>query len=585
MRKLFKKAVCITSAITIGISGTWMMQKTAKAEETTVQEETTVTNTIAEQETTTAQSEKETTTKEPETTVKREETTTTPKPEEEVTTPAIPSKLSITSLSNSIYQLKWTGKADGFIIKLYDYRGKQVRRLKTSKNYYNLHLTADCNYSVAVVAYNKKSNGKILYSRPSVKKAFGIVKKLVAPTIVSTYKQSDGKKFSLRWKATDRATYYVQRYNTQKKSWITLKVTKSNRATVSTKANAAYKFRVVAKKYVNRKLTKVAGAGKWYGTYTFAPVKIIKDYFEGDTSLTYHWKVKKGVIRYNVYLRTDKNGSWKKIDVLKINPKTGNRIGRIGSYNYHSTDMFKGGHTYYLRIAPVQTVRGKAYLGKMSNTLTLKLPYTEDDRRQDYIDKEIDRIIKAAKITSKMSETEKAVRALTSMSCYMKNGYDWKTYNQMMNGTYKPETKYYDCYVALKNKTGLCEDYMKIVFDILSRFNINESLACGTKNGGMHEWIMAELDGKFYHIDMTGASNAFAWESREILGSKAPGFSYTFLPKLNSGYAETLWPKTNHDYSIRVINSKEDGMLIRFFKGTNKKPYKTIKSTYLNCKF
>ena len=299
MRKLFKKAVCITSAITIGISGTWMMPKTVKAEEPTVQETTIV------QETTT-QPQTETTKIEQETSAKEEETTAVPKPVDTTKKPGTPVRLSASTLSSHVYLLKWTGEADGFIVRVYDINGKLRKRVKTSKNEYKLYATPDCNYIFTVQGYNRKKDGSILYSNRSEKKSFGLVKKLVAPTIVSTYKQSDGKKFSLRWKATDRATYYVQRYNTQKKSWITLKVIKSNRATVSTKANATYKFRVVAKKYVNRKLTRVAGAGKWYGTYTFAPVKLIDERMIGDTSISCSWKPKKGTIRYNVYLKTGK---------------------------------------------------------------------------------------------------------------------------------------------------------------------------------------------------------------------------------------------------------------------------------------
>ena len=61
----------------------------------------------------------------------------------------------------------------------------------------------------------------------------------------------------------------------------------------------------------------------------------------------------------------------------------------------------------------------------------------------------------------------------------------------------------YECYGALVNGYALCEGYAKAFKLLCNRAGIPCELVIGTENGQSHMWNYVQLDGQYYHMDVT----------------------------------------------------------------------------------
>jgi hypothetical protein len=77
-------------------------------------------------------------------------------------------------------------------------------------------------------------------------------------------------------------------------------------------------------------------------------------------------------------------------------------------------------------------------------------------------------------------------------------------HNYLVNNvTYIDGENCHNAYGAIVNNKGVCEGYSTAFMVLMRRAGVNCILVNGVGNNDDHEWNMVELDGKFYHVDLT----------------------------------------------------------------------------------
>ena len=79
--------------------------------------------------------------------------------------------------------------------------------------------------------------------------------------------------------------------------------------------------------------------------------------------------------------------------------------------------------------------------------------------------------------------------------------YDSKTAQQPNNGY--TLSRSFDAYGAVTNKTAVCEGYTKLFQYVCYCVGINANQVSGTGNGGGHMWNVVNINGNWYHMDLT----------------------------------------------------------------------------------
>jgi len=77
------------------------------------------------------------------------------------------------------------------------------------------------------------------------------------------------------------------------------------------------------------------------------------------------------------------------------------------------------------------------------------------------------------------------------------------TYNQAAARNPGNHPKAYTAYGALVEGSAVCEGYAKAFQLVLNKVGIQTTLISGKTSGGSHMWNMANIDGSWYHIDVT----------------------------------------------------------------------------------
>ena len=131
-----------------------------------------------------------------------------------------------------------------------------------------------------------------------------------------------------------------------------------------------------------------------------------------------------------------------------------------------------------------------------SNGELVKLAFTYDRTKEQmliermFIENQTNKVIE--KIDKNWSDTEKAL--------YI---HDWLSVNFMYDYDLfeEPGTENHDILNFLKDKRGVCESYANTYMYILRRIGINSYLVVSEEDN--HGWNVVQIDGKWYHVDVT----------------------------------------------------------------------------------
>ncbi|EKQ57131.1 MULTISPECIES: transglutaminase-like domain-containing protein [unclassified Clostridium] len=154
----------------------------------------------------------------------------------------------------------------------------------------------------------------------------------------------------------------------------------------------------------------------------------------------------------------------------------------------------------------------KMVYSRVEDEATLTVTYTTTKEQEDYINKELTRVINSI-ITSNMSNFDK-VKVINK---YLMDRYEYD-YTLTSN----------NAYTALTTGKTACEGYAMTAYKMLNMVGIENRIVIGKLNGIGHAWNMVKLNNKWYQLDITNNdvldSNKFFLTDDDTL--KQEGFSW-----------------------------------------------------------
>ncbi|GLX66042.1 transglutaminase domain-containing protein [Paenibacillus glycanilyticus] len=224
-----------------------------------------------------------------------------------------------------------------------------------------------------------------------------------------------------------------------------------------------------------------------------------------------------------------------------------------GLQNTINLALAQDDYTAYILDSYLYTIRSWGNL----STIKLEARYRETTEQTAAVDATVNKAVKQI-ITPRMNDHEK-VKAI----------HDWIVGKLQYDQT----LKHYTAYDALTTGTAVCQGYSLLAYKMLKAVGIPVLIAEGTVKTGDHAWNMVQLDGNWYHLDMT-------WDDPVVktAGSKQTEsrLSYNYYLKTDAEMrADHQWVKTypvaNHSYSAELskLESKDSG---------NTAEYETLKN-------
>ncbi|MCU6712207.1 transglutaminase [Paenibacillus sp. J5C_2022] len=186
-------------------------------------------------------------------------------------------------------------------------------------------------------------------------------------------------------------------------------------------------------------------------------------------------------------------------------------------------------YSAYILESYMYTIRS---LGNLSR-ITIEARYRETKAETAAVDRKVSETL-AEIIKPAMNEHEQ-VKAI----------HDWI----VTHVAYDESLTYYTAYDAIDHGQTVCQGYTLLGYKMLKESGIPVLIAEGSVNTGEHAWNMVQLDGKWYHLDMT-------WDD-PVGADPDNGISYSYYlksddelrrdhdwtrdyPKAGSVYADTL---------------------------------------------
>ncbi len=155
-------------------------------------------------------------------------------------------------------------------------------------------------------------------------------------------------------------------------------------------------------------------------------------------------------------------------------------------------------YSAYILESYVYTIRS---LGNRS-TISIEARYRETPEQTAVVDRVVDEAL-AAILNDQMNDHEK-VKAI----------HDWV----VTHVEYDQSLKHYTAYEAVTLGKAVCQGYSLLGYKMLDKAGINVLIAEGSVDTGEHAWNMVELDGNWYHLDLT-------WDGPVIAGTGGSGTS------------------------------------------------------------
>ncbi|MCM3629420.1 transglutaminase [Paenibacillus glycanilyticus] len=214
-----------------------------------------------------------------------------------------------------------------------------------------------------------------------------------------------------------------------------------------------------------------------------------------------------------------------------------------GLQNTINQALAQDDYTAYILDSYLYTIRSWGNL----STIKLEARYRETTEQTAAVDKMVNKAI-AQIITPRMNEHEK-VKAI----------HDWIVGKLQYDET----LKHYTAYEALSTGTAVCQGYSLLAYKMLKAVGIPVLIAEGKVKSGDHAWNMVQLDGSWYHLDMTWDDPVVKQAGTKQTESR---LSYNYYLKTDDEMrADHQWTKTypaaNHSYSSELskLESTDSG--------------------------
>lgn len=172
-----------------------------------------------------------------------------------------------------------------------------------------------------------------------------------------------------------------------------------------------------------------------------------------------------------------------------------------------------------------------------STECLVKVYYRTTKEQEDYIDSQLKSIVYNL-IDPRMSESE-IVGAI--------NDYIVRLYN------YDNTLQSDNVYSALTKKETTCQGYAMTAYKMFRYAGIQVRLISGTMNGTPHGWNLVNIDGNWYHIDLTNNDNIirnkYLLKSDEFMKESKFKWDSSKYPAANSNYysKDTEYIDMNND--------------------------------------
>ncbi|REK74671.1 transglutaminase domain-containing protein [Paenibacillus paeoniae] len=185
------------------------------------------------------------------------------------------------------------------------------------------------------------------------------------------------------------------------------------------------------------------------------------------------------------------------------------------------------------------------------STITVEAKYRESPEETAQVDRAVEDALNAI-LTPGMNNHEK-VKAI----------HDWI----VTNVEYDQSLSYYTAYHAISLGQAVCQGYSLLGYRMLEKAGIPVLIAEGKVNTGEHAWNMVELDGQWYHLDLT-------WD--DPVGAKDDRIRYTYYLKTDEELrADHEWTRTYPEAATRYADALKE--LAEGSDGTEADRYEKLK--------
>lgn len=168
------------------------------------------------------------------------------------------------------------------------------------------------------------------------------------------------------------------------------------------------------------------------------------------------------------------------------------------------------------------------------STITVEAKYRESPEETAKVEQAADTAL-AAILQPGMNDHEK-VKAI----------HDWV----VTNVEYDQSLSYYTAYNAISLGKAVCQGYSLLGYLMLEKAGIPVLIAEGKVNTGEHAWNMVQLDGQWYHLDLT-------WD--DPVGAEDDRIRYTYYLKTDEELrADHEWTRTYPEASIRYADTLKE---------------------------
>lgn len=172
----------------------------------------------------------------------------------------------------------------------------------------------------------------------------------------------------------------------------------------------------------------------------------------------------------------------------------------------------------------------------------------------------------------------------------------------VMNVQYDFSFKYTNAYDALFNNKAVCKGYSDSAQKLFTLAGIQSKTVIGTMNGGSHQWNLVNIDGAWYHVDVTNndvvvrdvyllvsdtvmTEHGYVWDKSQYPSSLKNYYNYNVSYTDNENYDSYNTIDTLNAYKVSVGKD-----IIVPYTLTESKPnfnysngkYKDLNGNYIN---
>ncbi|MGO4107600.1 transglutaminase domain-containing protein [Paenibacillus sp. YAF4_2] len=210
-----------------------------------------------------------------------------------------------------------------------------------------------------------------------------------------------------------------------------------------------------------------------------------------------------------------------------------------GLQNTINLALAQDDYTAYILDSYLYTIRSWGNL----STIKLEARYRETTEQTAIVDEMVKKAL-AQIITPQMNEHQK-VKAI----------HDWIIEKLQYDET----LKHYTAYDALTTGTAVCQGYSLLAYKMLKAVGIPVLIAEGKVKTGDHAWNMVQLNGNWYHLDLTWDDPIVKQAGTETQVESHISYNY-YLKTDDEMHVDHQWVKTyptaNHSYSEELNKLK-----------------------------